>query len=180
MYSGDDDGETAAFVSLIFRPDRSSRSWRSCLSWWSWRATSWTATHLFSETTFASSSASQVKTPHETMKTLSLQSSEVTGLVLLDFNFSKTVIWNDGLLFLRQFKTMKLALKRNLPLNTVRSCVKPLNSIIFFPLLQQWPYCAVILHCKHIFSFPLFPQERQQTPWWHYATARTTVLWQLV
>lgn len=38
----------------------------------------------------------------------------------------------------------------------------------------------VIVHCKHIFSFPLLPQERQQTHWWHYDTARAMALWQLV
>lgn len=45
------------------RPARCWRSWPSCLSWWSWPATSWTGTRLFSETMSASLSASQVWRP---------------------------------------------------------------------------------------------------------------------
>ena len=49
-----------AVLCCFPRPARSWRSWPSCLSWWSWPATSWTGTLLSSETTSASSSVSQV------------------------------------------------------------------------------------------------------------------------
>lgn len=45
---------------LLCRLVRCWRSSLSCLSWWSWPATSWTGTLLSSETTFASLSVSQV------------------------------------------------------------------------------------------------------------------------
>ena len=91
MENGDD-----AFVSLIFRPDRSWRSWRSCLSWWSWRATSWTATRLFSGMTFASSSASQVKTPHLNIKgtpTITPKSKIYIFLLSCSVIYSSRLFW---------------------------------------------------------------------------------------
>lgn len=91
--SNDDNNQAAALLLLLSRPDRSWRSSPSCPSWWSWPVTSWTAARLFSEMMFASSSASQVTSPHKhhghlyNQSVLIFCSSEITGLaVVLDFN----------------------------------------------------------------------------------------------